>query len=455
MSRIAWSLAGGLTTQQIQSLHEQALDVLATIGLDISHEPTLRILAEHDGVTIRGARAHFAADVVNRCTLKRPYTPPADTALTAGAGVYCLNVMDYDGTIRPATTGDAVRMVKLADALDFSGETPVEPQDIPPRLRQVAMTKICWENSRRLSGGYLYDPEPAEFVYEMAQAAGRTFALGGTVIISPLKVDPAKLDLFLRFRDRGVRVNFSAMPMVGATAPIFFPAAIVQALAEFLGGVVLSCLVFGGDPSPGIINLYPYDLRHNTVSFGSAEKLLLMLSAMQIANYFGFDIGPNALMGTARAPDAQAGAEKLSQVMVTALAGARHFRYAGSLSQDEIFSPVQLVIDREIVDFVARVLRGYDVGPQEQFLDIIAQGVADGGFLAHPATLEHFRDTYWFPPLFDHQSLGAWREAGQPSVADRARAIAEKKLADHQFALPAEVARDLNNIYRRAQQQLT
>ena len=50
----------------------------------------------------------------------------------------------------------------------------------------------------------------------------------------------------------------------------------------------------------GIVNVYPFDMKYQTVTFGSPEKLLLMFCSMQIANYFGFDTSPNGLMCMAK-----------------------------------------------------------------------------------------------------------------------------------------------------------
>ncbi len=346
-------------------------------------------------------------------------------------------------------------MVKLADSLKIEGETPIEPTDIPPKLRQVYMMKACWENSKENTGGYLYDIDAAEYVYEMAQVANKPFSLGGTAIISPLKIDPAKLELFHHFLDRNVPVGMCNMPILGVTAPIFYPAAYIQGMAEILAGVTLIKLIFKGKGGTGICNVYPFDMKYQTVTFGSPEKLLLMLMSMQIANYFGFDANPDALMCMAKEPDSQASAEKLAQVIVTALHGARTFRYAGTLSNDEIFSPEQLVIDNEIVKYVSRFVEGFDFDPEKDFIKIIEEGVKEKTFLSHQTTLDNYKDTYWFPELFEHETLGQWGEKGRKSIRERAKEIAKKKISEHQFRLPEDVQKELDKIYKKAEEKLT
>jgi hypothetical protein len=47
-----------------------------------------------------------------------------------------------------------------------------------------------------------------------------------------------------------------------------------------------------------------------------------------------------------------------------AFLGARHFSCAGTLSLDEIFSPVQLLVDCEMRDWVQRAIQGVWLGEE-------------------------------------------------------------------------------------------
>ncbi|MFH0795538.1 MAG: trimethylamine methyltransferase family protein [Candidatus Omnitrophota bacterium] len=444
-----------MSEKQLHDIHKEALRVIENIGIDIPHQKTIKLLSGIKGVTVKGTRIYFKDWLVNECTIRNPYQPSGDNQFKVYTGVYCLNILDLNGKVRPATTKDLVEMVKLADSLGMGGEAPVEPTDIPPKLRQVYMAKTCWENSREIAGGYVYDTEAAEYVYEMARIVNKPFSLGGTVIISPLKVDAARLDLFFNFLDRDVPASMGNMPLLGVTAPIFYPAAYIQGIAEILGGITLIKLIFKGKGGPGIVNVYPFDMKYQTVAFGSPEKLILMLLSMQIANYFGFDIRPNALMCMAKEPDSQASAEKLAQVIVTSLHGARTFRYAGTLSQDEIFSPEQLVIDKEIVEYVSHFIKGFDFGPEKDFVKIIEEGVKEMTFLSHLATLERYKEVYWIPRLFEHESLGQWKQKGGKSIREKAKEITRKKISEHQFQLPSNIQKELDRIYRKAEENLS
>ncbi len=454
MERISYHLSEGLTPAHLERMHEQALEVIEKVGLEVDHPRTLGALAGIKGVEIRGSRVHFKDWLVQECTVRDQYRPDPERAWAISSGCYCLNTLDLDGQLRPATSADLVDTIKLADGLGMRGEVPVEPGGIPPKLRQVLMTKACWQHSRHLSGGYIYDAEPAEYLYEMAQVVGRQIYLGGTVIISPLKVNAHKLDLFWRFKDREVGLSMGNMPITGVDAPVYFAAAFVQGMAEVLAGNTLLHLVFRRGKGSGACNVYPFDMRTQSIVYGSPEKLQLVLAAMQVARFYGFEFAPNALCTMAKEPDAQAAAEKMAHVLTTVFLGARAFRYAGLLSLDEIWSPEQAVIDREIVDYARRCVEGYEYGHADEFVAVIADGVQEGTFLTHPTTVENHRSAFWDPELFTHEVVGQWRKMGESSLRIRARRIARQTIDNHHYELPSDQVLELDRIYRKAEATL-
>jgi trimethylamine:corrinoid methyltransferase-like protein len=88
----------------------------------------------------------------------------------------------------------------------------------------------------------------------------------------------------------------------------------------------------------------------------------------------------------AKRPGVQAAAEKGASAVVGALAGSSSFMGAGTLSLDEVFSPEQLAIDREIADYALRVAQGFEFDADKLSVEIIAACAEDGAFLAHDST---------------------------------------------------------------------
>jgi len=153
----------------------------------------------------------------------------------------------------------------------------------------------------------------------------------------------------------------------------------------------------------------------------------------------------------AKRPDAQAACERTASVLWQALLGARHFSAVGQLSVDEVFSPGQAVLDREILGYVERVVTGLalDSG-QDDVLGLIREGIQEGSFMGVADTVSRFRDFCYFPEIFRHWSVGRWRAAGAPSILGAAGARGREEIAQSTFELQDDRRKEVDRIYDEA-----
>ncbi|MDP6380650.1 MAG: trimethylamine methyltransferase family protein, partial [Phycisphaerae bacterium] len=126
----------------------------------------------------------------------------------------------------------------------------------------------------------------------------------------------------------------------------------------------------------------------------------------------------------------------------------------GTLSLDNIFSPEQLLIDKDIVDYIQHFIKGFEFDPESSPTELIREGMSEGGFLGHRTTVANFRDVYMFPELFEHSVFSQWHRDGEKSLRSRARDIAKEKIAAHNFRLPADKQAEVDKIYQRAAKSL-
>jgi len=464
MANINYQIRGGLSLEQIQRIHTEALGLIERLGLRIMHPPTLQYLANFAGISIEKDRARFRPELVQAAIAAQWYpTPLTDREFSINTGAYELNMIDLEnGALRPPTYQDLVDLTKLAHSLGMHGSAPVIPLDLPPLLQELAMHKVSWEYSDRRPGG-IFDANPissiksAEYTYEMAQAAGKFLSLG-LWVISPFMVPADTLEIIYHFRGRGLPLWIATMPVMGTTAPIFLPGAYVQSVAELLAGLTLIHLLADGAPIYcsiiDSIRAYPFDMRYGAFVYGSPEDLLATLVQGQLNAFYSIPWVAKAMLTTGKQPDAQAAAEKTANTLAAALMGARIFTCAGLLAVDEIYSAEQLVIDYEIVQYVARVCQGFEFNDQTLAIRAIEEmGQASGSFLYHRSTFDNFKKTTWMPDLFEHTTMGQWQEKGQPSITDQARKIARKRIANHEYQLEEEKRRDLELIYQRAKKE--
>lgn len=465
MDDVSYTLSGGLTKIQMERIHEDALKVLNKVGIDIPQSETLRLLSKHKGVSVEETRIKYHPDLVNTCLKRTTDKIKEDElqsegekfdSLKARVGGLTLNILDLDtGRIRRTTTRDLIEMTKLADSLGMGGVTPVIPHDIHPKLQDLTIHKVCWENSKDIGGGRITSLNAAEYIYQMAQVAGKPFSLP-LWVSSPLKLNAANLEVILHFLDRKVPIHVATMPIMGVTAPIFLRGAIIQEIAEYLGAITTVQLITRGEKVSNFgLDMCPFDMKYSNAVYGSPEHNLIGLVQAQIIRYYGFSgIVIKGFKSMGKEPDAQASAERAMGVLTGALLGARYFLAAGRISEDELFSGEQLIIDNEIVNYVSRFMKGFEFEGDDSSFELIKEVGPGGSYLDHLTTVENYRKIFWIPELFEYSKLDQWKNKGSKSIREKAREIAKKKIKEHHFELDRAIKRELDKIYKKAIQSL-
>ena len=462
MNKWSPSFTGPWPTSELESILEDALRVLAEIGVACAHERTIARLLDLGGISHRDGRLHFdVAPTRQRVLSKRDLGPPRpdDLQLTMDGCWAGLAYCDPEtGEVRKATTDEVIAMARLWESRGYGGVPPVQPGDVPPRLVTLACERIGLLHSSRLGGSMtVTDPREVQFLIDMNLAAGRKYTLVEQVPISPLRFDDLGLETALQFLGNpDVTVSItSSIPMAGATCPLDPRAGMVQAVAEAIAHDAL-CEALGlGDGGMGL-RLEPFDMQYSFIVFGSPEWCLYRALVRQMHEFLSGRAPRGGMFrSVAKRPDAQAACERTASVLWQALLGIRHFGAVGQLSVDEIFSPQQAVIDQEILAYVQRIVRGHD-WPAEppDALSLIAQGVSEGSFIGVDDTVRRFREFYDFPTLFRHWTMGRWNAAGQPNIGQEAWHRAQEEIASCTFALPDDQAREVQRIYDAAIQHL-
>ena len=187
MPNINYRIAGGLSDDQLDTIHRTALRVVEEIGVEITHPDMLHALAGRAGVRVDGQIVRFDADLVDGYSKEfraREVSaePPEEWRIPILSG-YAFQVLDpFTDELRPMSVEDCIENARLVDALHADGVvggTPGLPQDVPVRLREITAYRISCENSRTVGSGDYTSVEAGECMYRMAQAAGRSFGRGG------------------------------------------------------------------------------------------------------------------------------------------------------------------------------------------------------------------------------------------------------------------------------------
>ncbi len=455
-----------LAENQLEDMHQAALNLLATVGFLVEDHHLLALLSGIAGVELRDGRLclepwlvdqHLAAYREDLASQARASLPSDRILLDTGCCASHIVDLATD-QIRPISTADLIEATKLIDALHsegIRGHAPGFPQDVPPALRALAEYRIGSEYSRW--GGDFVAPcsiQGLEYIYEMHHVMARPFGIT-LYVVSPMKIIGPSLHSALHFLDRADRFSVSSMPTMGATAPIHFIGAFVQAIAEVVGGFVVLKLIRPDVPVSFNIMSFCFDMKYTAATYGSPEQNLCDLIGIEVNAYYGMrEISTRSIRTMAKRPGVQAAAEKAASAIVGALAGSRSFMGAGMLSLDEVFSTEQLMIDREIADYAQRVARGFEFDRERLSLNTIREGVARGEFLSHDSTLGNWRNVYWMPRLFEHPMLQDWQARGEREVREEARRMVREKLRGYDFELALDKRRELDRIYQHARETM-
>jgi trimethylamine--corrinoid protein Co-methyltransferase len=351
-----------------------------------------------------------------------------------------------------------IEMTKLIDSLaedGVEGAPPGIPTDVDPDLQPLAQYRIAALNARQ--GATPVDPTSAKtvgYLLDMAEVMGRPIHDLPVYMPTPLRLAGESLDVVLACvaQNRLSSVSVASMPCTGTSSPIQPFGGLVLSAAELMGGMI-ALRILTGLPVTFYADIFPADLRHGTMVFGSPENMLFQMLDQDFNRFYGWQSGqgPGNIHDMAKLPDGQSASEKASIMTLGAFLGVRHFDCAGTLSLDEIFSPEQLLLDCEIRNWVQRAIQGVQVGEEEvpDWLAEIQQGI-QRGFMGLDSTLDYYKTQTWYPQRFTRSAIGNWIGRGRPKLSQILRDEVRQRIASHHFELDAERAQAIEDIYAAA-----
>ena len=464
-----------LSDDEVEQIHGGALHVLAKTGIRALDDDILTLL-HNAGCQVKRDEhhVHFPEQVIQDAIAHAPpvinlYNRLGEPAMSLGAGPFhartssgATGVLDLDtGRRREPTRGDVADAARLSDALPHVhgvSAMPVQPADVPVTTADVHALSLTLSNSIKPVGYVSLNEGLLDSALAMAAAVvGGKEALRERPIItaiaestSPLQLVPSQLAVLRTFASWGLPTTLHAHPMAGFTAPVTLAGELVITHAEILALATIAQLIRPGTPvAYGMSSSVP-DMRSGLNLSGAVEIGLLGAAVPRLARRVGLPCLMSS--GTdAHAPGAQSVMERLTTLMLPALAGIDLVNLT-TLDTKMCFSLAQLVIDETILSVLERALRGMVVNEETLALDAINDIGPGGAFFDADHTLRHFRDELLIPDLISRESRESWDEAGAADMPARAREKARCILAEHQpHPLPDDVAAELDKIVKEAE----
>jgi trimethylamine--corrinoid protein Co-methyltransferase len=241
----------------------------------------------------------------------------------------------------------------------------------------------------------------------------------------------------------------------GASGPVTLAGAISLANAEALSGIVLHQLKAKGAPIISGFVVATIDMRYSTFSYGAPEFRLTHGACSDLYHYYGIPMWGTAGCSDAHCIDQQAAMESAMTILLAALEGANLVHDIGYLGQGLTGSPATIVMCNEIISYVKRIIRGFDISRERIGIDVIRRVGPGGNFLSDEQTVKFHRAEHWRPIFMNRINPETWASKEKKTYGEVVIQKAIEILETHSpEPLPEDVRQALQNIGRRAEASL-
>jgi trimethylamine--corrinoid protein Co-methyltransferase len=255
--------------------------------------------------------------------------------------------------------------------------------------------------------------------------------------------------------DKGVPVTYTPGDMLGGGAPVTLAGGIVQALAECQAGIVLHQLRRKGAPIISGWAVVPMDMRTSIMSYAAPEFRLTNSACCDIFHWYGIPMW-STVGSDAHVFDEQASMEYAFATLMAALDGANLIHDVGYMGQGLIGNPALLVMGDEIISYVKRFMRGFNMSREMMAIEEIRKVGAGGTHLAEEHTLKYFKQELWLPSLSNRYDIGVWKQKGSRSYGQKVVQKTIEILETHKpEELPGDIKDKIEAIAERAEKELT
>lgn len=458
-----------ISSEEINDIHKTSLHILKKIGVKIHHNEIFDMCADAGAVVDKKRKVvRLPEGMVTesiRKAGKRHVLYGREAHNTAKFGYNCQLFLSSGGQYlwvdeakserRPGNLKDSRTAIILADALkgvDIVGAF-ILPAEVPSEVRDIHMYAQLIKYTTKPCFTWINNGRTAKYIIRMfktltnGEAKNKPISEAFIEPVSPLEFGREGLEVLTEFAREEFPVGFGPMAMSMATAPATLAGTVAQENAEILAGITISQLLCPGLPVTywGIPHIM--DPVTGNISFGSPEQGLMAAAITQLAKWYGFPVGINVGLTDSNLEDTQNGIERGMTLLLGGLAGADIFGHMGIIGADQGASLTELVVNDEMIGYLRRIFKGLKVNKDTLAFKVMKRVGIGGHFLEDEHTLEHFRDEFWFPSIFNRNNWERWKEKGENSLLERAVKKKEKILKDHKAEpLDPGVSRRIDEI---------
>jgi trimethylamine---corrinoid protein Co-methyltransferase len=454
---------------QLKQILDAALKVFRQVPFVVQGTDEFMDLLSAYGCRIEGEKVFFPGAVVDkvlaRCEQDRrawqaPACSPPEPEMSVFTHGQALHICDPEtNALRSVTTADLASWCQLVEALDISSRSHPTfiPNDGPIGSCDLRAFTTILLNSSRAHLVSVYSAAMLPFFIAACEATQSPPVFAAKAwITSPYMLDGENVAMGMDARRLlGKPIEFGHMPVAGASTPITVAGALVQNTAESLA---ISALRLAVDDLPQKITgtSAVMDMRHGFPRQIGPDLFLHRVAGIEMDDFLYRQPGTTSRAwgwcgAGAATVSTQSVLEKAFSVGFAGALGARSFG-VGSLAFSDVGSPVQLMIDLELIDYLRGLMREVVVDPEhigmDEILDVAPRG---GRYLQTMHTAQFFREECWLPQLCDYRAFMAWaNNPGDLIAKARDKVLAIQCDAVNPCPLSDEARRQLHEIQAEA-----
>jgi trimethylamine--corrinoid protein Co-methyltransferase len=396
-----------------QLIHEASMRILNRTGMRFEHPEAVKILKENGINVDDDGVARFTEEQLMYWVNKAPHAfmmygrnPKYNITiggenLNPAPGYGCPFVVDMDGVQHPAKAEDYVKFTKLyhqQKTFNVNGGIIVQPDDLPVDNATLLMFYMAYLYSDKVMLTGTADEKQVEAMMEMAKAAyggeeglkkyPRLITLINTV--TPLQLTNVMTESLFQFVKYRQPLVIGSLGQAGSTSPITLAGSIALSNAEILAGIALCQMISPGTPVVYGCETTTADMRSGATAIGAPEGAICYNQAGKMADYYGIPSRAGGCLSDAKVVNAQAGYESMLTFMACRDANINFMIHAaGIMDAYASMSYEKLIVDFEVIDFVNRYHRRFDINEETIPEDLIDEVGQDGIYLTEDHTFEH------------------------------------------------------------------
>lgn len=445
-----------LSTDQVESIIDAALNILEAQGFRFLQDESLQILNDA-GADTRNAdgMVRLHRDLVTEKLALAPAEfvlrarNPARDLMIGGNHVVFASVggpafvSDLDKGRRPGSYAelcDYLRVIQSLNIIHQEGGGSFEPMDLPPETRHLdlylAQLTLLDKNAQAYALGRTRTADCLEMTriacgetYEEFSAQPAVLAIINTN--SPMQLDIPMTEAVLELAAAKQVSCITPFTLAGSMSPATLAGTLAQQTAEVLAVVTLAQIVQPGAPVMYGAFASNVDMRSGAPALGTPEYTKMALASGQLARHLGLPFRSSNTT-TSNCVDAQSAYESEMSLWGAVMGHTNLVNHAaGWLEGGLTASFEKLIIDAEMLQMMAETLRPILVNDDELALAAIAEVPPGGHHFGTAHTMERYETAFYSPIVSNRQNFESWQESGSVDAASRANEIWKTLLSSY------------------------